>query len=297
MCNNHLVFLAMVLFCLSFGHGLFAQEKTITINKVINKEFPLLPDDELTVVGEKATVLISGWQKNFAQIKITFSSTHADKKIATQELDFMRYAIIREKHNVEIRNAFILPPSTDYIQGKLEVSIEIMMPASISLSLTNRYGNTSISQLSGNVITNLAFSDMDIRAVHGTLTLLSSYSEVHGYDIAVSSLRSQDEQSQIFMDLKSGAYSFNSKHSDLNLNLNNIHSLTIESSRTNVTIHPAHFEGYNYKLISKDGKISLPESYVKGIRKQGKENSFTTTINPALPTIHVITSFNNINIQ
>jgi hypothetical protein len=297
MHNYRLVFLVTVCTLLSVGYDLLAQQKTTTINKVINKELILLPDDELNVIGEKATIHISGWQKNFAQIKITFSSTHVDKEIATQELEFMQYAITREKHNVEVRNAFILPASTDYIRGKLEVSIEVMMPAANSLSLTNRYGNTSVSQLSGKVNTNVEFSDMDIRAVNGVVTLQSSYSEVHGYDMAVSSLHSQDEQSQISMDLKSGAYIFNSKHSDLDLTINNIQSLKVESSRTKVTIHLSRLESYNYRLTSKDGKISLPEPYAKGIRKQGKADSFTTTINPALPTVHVTTTFNRINIQ
>jgi hypothetical protein len=277
-------------------HNLAAQQSE-TVTKTVTKQLPLSAEDVLNVVGEKATIHINGWDKDYVLLKITFYATHASKKIATQELAFMHYAITREKSSIEVRNAFILPPATDYIQSKLDVIIELSVPAAAWLSVSNKYGNTDLRELSGKITINLEFSDLDLSSISGTLSMKCAYSEIHGQDISVSSLKCEDEKSQIFMGISTGASVFNSKHSDLDLTLKTIRSLKIESSRTNITISPEHFDLYNYALVNKEGRIYLPAPYAQQVKKEGKQNSLSLITNPPKPLIQITTTYNTITLK
>jgi hypothetical protein len=278
------------------GYNLAAQQSE-TVTKTVTRQLPLSPEDVLNVVGEKATIHIKGWDKDYAALKITFHATHGSKKMAAQELEFMHYAITREKNNIEIRNAFILPSATDYIRSKLEVVIELSVPAAGRLSVSNKYGNADLRELSGKINIILEFSDLDLNNISGTLAMKCAYSEVHGQNISVSSLTCEDEKSQIFMDASTGSLLFNSKHSDLDLTLKTIRSLKIESSRTNITINPENFALYNYRLENKEGKIYLPAPYAQQVKKEAKQTSFSLITNPPKPLIQITTTYNTITLK
>jgi hypothetical protein len=296
MSINSTVFLITAFAFVFTGYNLAAQQVE-TVTKTVTKQLPLSTEEVLNVAGEKATIHVKGWDKKYALLKITFQATHASKKIATQELEFMHYAITCEKSNIEIRNAFILPPATDYIQSKLEVVIELSVPAACQLSVSNKYGNAHLSKLSGRININLEFSDLDMSNISGTLAMKCAYSEVHGQDLSVSSLKCDDEKSQIFMGVSGGALLFNSKHSDLDLTLKTIRSLRIESSRTNITISTGHFALYNYRLVNKEGKIYLPAPYDQQVNKEGKQNSLSLITNPPKPFIQITTTYNTITLK
>src|SRR5688572_24948279 len=85
-------------------------------SKTISKSIVLSPGDVFIITGEKASITLSGWDKDHISVKITFSAGHTDKIIATKELEYMHYALSRDKNAVELRNAFILPSKTDRLQ-------------------------------------------------------------------------------------------------------------------------------------------------------------------------------------
>jgi hypothetical protein len=151
--------------------------------------------------------------------------------------------------------------------------------------------------LSGDININLEFSDLDLTGISGTLAMKCAYSEVHGQGISVSSLKCEDEKSQIFMDVSGGTLLFNSKHSDLDLTLKTIQSLKIESSRTNITLSPEHFDLYNYMLVNKEGKIYLPASYTQQVKREGKQTSLSLITNPPKPLIQITTTYNTITLK
>jgi hypothetical protein len=294
-CNLVLLFITIGL--TGIHQNLTAQPSNETISKVITKDFPCAPSDIFTVAGEKATIHVTGWKNNYIQARITFSSTHPDKAIASHELDFMRYSLSREKNMIELRNTFILPSSKDYIQSKLEVIIELKVPLRNQLSVTNKYGNVEISNMTGKTSVYLEFSDINLADISGEVTLQAYYSEVRGHNIHVSSFKCRDEESRVIMDVSSGHYTFNSKHSGLDLTLRDILALKIDSKNTDITITPIRFDTYQYTLENKEGKIYIPAEYSNQLKKEGKRNTFLITGKPSKPLVQISTTFNTITIN
>lgn len=297
MHKYRIITLSLVTFLLSTSHELAGQQKSEAVSKVVSKDLKVHSADALYVIGEKANIHVTGWKNSYISLKITFSATHTDNKIALRELDFMKYSVSRENNVIELRNAFILPSSQDQIQSKLEVTMDLMVPSNNGLSLTNKYGNIEISKMTGKVIAKLEFSDMTLNSINGEIILNAAYSEIRGYDIAVNSLTCDAEKSQVSLDLSNGIYKFNSRHSDLDLTLKDIRSLTVSASRTNITVRPLQFESYDFKLLNKEGKIYAPIRYSNQIKSEGKQNSLLKTSVPAKPLIQITTNFNTITIK
>ncbi len=274
-----------------------AAQKRETISKKISKDLTLQAGDVLKLAGEKANIRVTEWNKAFAQLIITFSATHTDNKTAQKELAYMQYAVTREKNIIEIRNGFILPSSVDRILSRLEVSIEVIVPAQTSVIITNKYGDAVVTKLSGNLDATLQFSDLDLHELQGSVKLLCYYSEVHGRAIKTTSFISEDEKSRIFLNLLSGAATFNSRHSDLDITVSQITSLTIDAVRTNVTVHTHRTDAFDYHLSNKEGKLYVPDEYSSKIKQNGKQLTLMTTSKPPKSLINITTSFNTLTIQ
>ncbi|HEY3404726.1 MAG TPA: hypothetical protein VGK59_15155 [Ohtaekwangia sp.] len=266
------------------------------VSRNISKTIALQTSDVLSIKGEKAYIRLTGWDKPHAALKITFSAEHPDKAVAQAELEYIHYSLSREKNIVELQNAFLLPSRIDRIQSRVNVSFELMVPRKATLSVYNRYGDTEIRDVSGTLSLNLEFSDLLLDHVSGKINVRSSYSDIRGQALSPASFTSDDEESKYVLTLDNGSYRFNSRHSDLDLTLGNIQSLSVNAAHTDITIQPANYLLYNYQLVSREGKIFVPRQ-LNAVIKENNQSRFVLTHAPANPLIDIKTTFNTITLQ
>lgn len=290
--------LITVLFILTgFDQQMLAQPAYQTATRSFTKHITCSPSTTFSVYAEKAFIVVTGWNNNYIQARIRFSAFHPDKRIAEKELAYMQYAVAREQDLVELRNIFKLPASVDQIQSKLEIKMELMVPAKIKLQVTNKYGNINMAQLSGNTQVNISFGDLRLTGMAGQVKIGADYSDVRGTRINTTSLNCLDEKSKISLDLEGGNYSFTSKHGDIDLALHKISALTITSTRSDITIRPQEIDACRYKITSSGGSLYLPDKYAGRVRKKGNQMSLTTTGSTTLPLLLVNATFNTVTIK
>jgi hypothetical protein len=287
--------LSLLLSGLTISAG--AQDATQTVTKSFTQNINCTAGTLFSITAEKATLTITGWANNYIQARISFFASHPDKKIAQQELDYMQYAISKEKDLVELINIFKLPANVEYIKSKLEVRMELMVPAKNKLQVTNKYGEVNISRLTGNIQVNIAFGNLYFTDVTGNVVMNANYSDVRGTQINAPSLNCTDERSKISLDLESGNYSFQSKHSDIDLGIKKISALNIKANRTDITIRPQHIDDCRYKITSTDGMLYLPAKYTSRLIKKGNQTFFTTTGANTMPLLAVSANFNSVTIK
>jgi hypothetical protein len=99
------------------------------------------------------------------------------------------------------------------------------------------------------------------------------------------------------MALNGGNYTFISKYGELDLAIQQIHALNIESTRTDITIHPEDIDACRYKILTRDGMLYLPERYSARLIKKDKQTSFTTTGASTMPLLGITASFNSVTIK
>jgi hypothetical protein len=289
----------LVLFLLLAGSGTMAkaQSDNQTVTKSFTQNINCTAATLFSITAEKANLTVTGWANNYIQARISFFASHPDRKIALQELDYMQYAISKEKDLVELINIFKLPATVEHIKSKLEVKMELMVPAKNKLQVTNKYGEVNISRLSGNIEVNIAFGNLYFTDITGNIVMNANYSDVRGAQLNTPSLTCTDERSKIALDLESGSYSFQSKHSDIDLGIKKINALNIKASRTDITIRPQHIDDCRYKITSTDGQLYLPSKYTGHLIKKGNQTSFTTTGANTMPLLAVSANFNSVTIK
>jgi hypothetical protein len=142
-----------------------------TVTRSVSKTIQLAPDDVFSISGEKATINLKGWDKNYAELKIIFTAEHKDREVAAKEVEYMHYSLSRERKTVELRNAFLLPSDADHIQSRIKVVMELMVPSKNTFSIDNKYGDAVIRDLSGKVSIVLEFCDLILNNVSGQINI------------------------------------------------------------------------------------------------------------------------------
>ena len=197
-----------------------AQPGMQTVTRSVVKNITCTPATIFSVNAEKASMVVTGWNNNYIQVRISFFARHSDPAVANRELSYMQYAIITEKDYTELRNIFKLPVAVDHIQSKLEIKMELMVPVKSKLQLTNKYGDISLVQLSGNIQVGLSFCDLRLTDIAGHVIMNAGYSDIRGNLINTASLSCTDEKSKIALDLDGdGDFSFLSKYGDIDLSI------------------------------------------------------------------------------
>jgi DUF4097 and DUF4098 domain-containing protein YvlB len=275
-----------------------AQTDMQTATRTVTKNIICTPATLFSVNAEKVSMVVTGWNNNYIQVRISFFAHHPDLAVATRELSYMQYAIATEKDYVELRNIFKLPAIVDHIQSKLEIKMELMIPAKNKLQLVNKYGDINLVQLSGNIQVNLSFGDLRLTDIAGHVVVASGYSDIRGNLINSASLNCTDEKSKISLDLDGGGnYSFLSKHGDIDLGIKKINALTIKSNRSDITIRPQNLDACRYKIISTDGTLYLPVKYTGRLVKKGNQTSFNAAGSASQPLLTVTAAYNSVTIK
>jgi hypothetical protein len=251
----------------------------------------------LVIHAEKASITITGWEKEYIGVRLDFTASHPDKKTALEELNYMQFMLAKEGDQVELRNYFKLPATVDHIKSKLVAKMELMVPSKNKLQVTNKYGDLQIRQVSGALKLDMSYGDIQLQDIGGAVTVRAAYSELRGSGISAPSFQCTDETSTIVLGLDAGNYSFTSKHGNIDLRLKNIGALNITANRSDITIHPHNVDACRYKVFNTAGKLYLPEKYMSRVHKKGNQFSFITNGAASLPLLAINANYNSVTIK
>jgi hypothetical protein len=294
MHNRITTLLAVLLACAGPPLAAHAQE---TVTKTTTQQIPLKPGDQLQMSLEKATVRVVGWDKRYADMHITLTATHSDRRTAARELAYMQYAVARDGNVVTLQNAYILPAGIDAIHSKLGVTIELHIPATQALTVKAKYSNITLQHTAGNANANLEFSDLDLTDVGGTLTLTAAFSEIRSEAQYATTFKSDDNNCQYALQIKEGNATFKSRHSQIDLTVQSLRGLTIDAEHTDVTLRGTPAAGYIYDIVNRSGKIYAPATYERYRQQDTKRATLQTPAEAGKPSIHIHTTYNAITIH
>jgi hypothetical protein len=295
MHNRITILLAVLLACA--GPPLTAEAQQETATKTAKQQITLSPGDHLQLDLEKANVRLVGWERKHVELRIVFSATHANRTMANRELRYMQYAIAREGNTIALRNTFILPPGVDVIHSKLDVSIELNMPAAQVLSLRAKYSTITLQHTSGTTQANLEFSDLELVDVGGALSLKAVFSEIRSESLHPTSFKSEDASCQFVLQVTGSSPVFKSRHSQIDLTAQNIQCLTMDAEHTDITLRGTSLSAYSYDIANRGGKIYMSTAYERYRQQDAKRSLLQTPPEANKPHIHIHTTFNSITIQ
>jgi hypothetical protein len=232
---------------------IFAEEVT----KEFHKEYNAGANTTLNIENKFGDVVIQTWDKDQIMIDVKITVNHPSQEKAQKYLDQIDVSFSENGALVSAKTVIDNNFSFSGWGGdskKFRIDYDIKMPASSALALVNKYGNTDIDELHGQVVLDVKYGDINAgKLTRGNVKPLNSISLAYGK-------ASIDEAGWLDMNLryvgnftidKAQALLIDSKYSKLelgevssivadskydNLKIDKINNLVLENAYTNVKI-------------------------------------------------------------
>lgn len=251
------------------------------------KEVAYRPGRVLSLELEKAHVSVTGWDKNHYAFEILLNSKHKDPDQAVKELGYLKYDLHTDGDTVHFSNDFVSGEAFQKIQGMLNIELIIKAPESSQITITNAYGSTQVSNMSGPVSLKGKFVDTQVNSCQSELSLIAVF----------GSNKITDQSGDLFIDLSrvdltgnliNGKVKGQASYGTIHLMRLSSPEVDIEARRTAFTLElDTPIEHYSYDLSTDLGNIFLEGSMdlkksSKWVSKgtSGAEIRITTTLSP-----------------
>ncbi|MCX6285671.1 MAG: DUF4097 family beta strand repeat-containing protein [Bacteroidetes bacterium] len=198
--------------------GLAIGMKGASINeytRVIKKEFSVSPDAQLTISNKFGGIHCSNWDKNVVGIEVKVVVDATNDNTAAKMLEKINVNFNSTTSLVEVTTVFDEMNTSG--RNRFQVDYTINLPSSMSLDLSNKFGDIYINEASGKTRINLSYGSLDVNKLNNSDNLIDlkfcNSAKVRSIKGAVINLK----YSTLDIDY-AGSLRLDSKFSNLNAN-------------------------------------------------------------------------------
>jgi len=141
---KHLRYIFLLLIVFQFAPFVTNASQKKGIKKVIKKEFPVQQDAKLKLNNLFGDITCTIWDKNEIAVEVTISVETSSEQ--TAEKIFSKVDIYSNSSESYVDVATKLAKNMNS-SGNFSIDYQVMMPASVSLDLTNKFGDVMIQEL------------------------------------------------------------------------------------------------------------------------------------------------------
>jgi hypothetical protein len=201
--------------------------------KVIKKDFTINPDAQLVVDNSFGRVHCSNWDKNQIQVEVTITVEASDQKAAEKIMDKISIDLNGSASLVVAKT--VMGDGGNKGRNRLTVDYMIYMPTTVSLDVTNKFGDIYINEFSGKGKINLSYGNLEANKFGNSDNLI---------DIKFGKANVKSIQGAVL----------NLKYSDMDLDYAG--SLRLDAKYSNLTANKVIALNVNYE----GGKFSMENS-------------------------------------
>lgn len=140
--------------------------------KNYSKSYSVNSNDKLALDNKYGRVNINTWNKNEIKVDVQIKASASDDETARKLIEAISVSDSKDGNTVSFRTNFGNGNSSIWNlfnnmndRHRAEVNYTVYMPSTMSLDLRNRYGSTSLPDLSGRVTINNAYGSLVARAL------------------------------------------------------------------------------------------------------------------------------------
>lgn len=140
--------------------------------KNYSKSYSVNGNDKLALDNKYGRVSINTWNKNEVKVDVQIKASASDDETAQKLIDGISISDSKDGNTVSFRTNFGNGNSSIWNlfnnmndRHRAEVNYTVYMPSTMSLDLRNRYGSTSLPNLSGKVTIDNAYGSLVARAL------------------------------------------------------------------------------------------------------------------------------------
>lgn len=266
----------------------WGQTTVEVITKTVKDQFVIRPNQTLKVEGNAAAISIQSWDRQEVQVTMKLISKGLERSVAEEELRYQQYIIDKSNNAHIIRNYLLLPKGLDKLSTIQETVIELRVPSSLLMSVSNKFGSTKVGNVAGIIEIHNEYGELSLESVNGELRVNSNFGDLKMTDF-VGVLKGTLQHSKVDIQGFSGSADIRSKLGDMNWSgVNESAELKLSAEQSNVSFDKTATKAYFWKLRTKYGFIQFP----------GMDPGKNLTIGEdELPLIEVSTDFGEITIK
>lgn len=209
---------------------------------------------EITIVGEKASISVRGWNGNHIKTILRPVARNMDKDIAISDLKYIGFYADQEGDKLVVRSFF--KGNAEKVKSNLSIEIEMLVPNGIPLAITNFYGSVIVENIF-NADVDVSFGSIKMKDIKQSGRIVSRYSDIEGINMN-GMLDIHSEKSDIILKGLNAATEVSSSYGKAEIELIGNSPVTIHGFRTTIEIGVDDFEKFNYRLSAREGEIILP---------------------------------------
>ncbi len=259
--------LLMLVLLLGNGQQLMAQKKVQVVTKTISQKLDQKLDSGIVVEGKKASVSVTGWEKDYTLVEIDLISKHANVDVALSELEYIQYVISKTDTHYKLKNSFFSKSGKTRIKSSLSVAYRIFVPMNTKVQVADQYGEVKLVNLFGQVSLDVEFCEVNFERLFGSLQVKSEYGEFIGKDFDAT-FDMKSKKTEISLTGFAGKVSLDNNYGDISLKPSAmLQSLEVESRHGKVDLEVNTMDAFNYSVEVNSSYIDLPNTesaFVKG---------------------------------
>jgi hypothetical protein len=275
-----------------------AQQKIQVVTKTITRNLDLKKNTQLRISGEKAKIVLKGWNKPYIGLTLKLTGKHPERQVAEKDLEHLQF-YIRQNGNVhDLGNYFLVEKGGAQIRANLKAEYEIWLPDYIPVTLVCKFGEVSLENTKSKFDLNLEYTALTLNKVEGEMTINSLFSDIKSQNTNLT-LKCKAEKADLDFAAASGAYQFQNNYGQIRFSsAEGLLNLNIQASRTSITLFTKSFEDYNYDLVTTNANLALPTSVKLQPRSgAGGKTTFLHVSGKNKPAIKILTTYSPIIIS
>jgi Putative adhesin len=140
------------IFMMFTNYGIYAQENQVS--KTYHQEYPVSNNSSLLIDNKYGSIDVKNWNENKITIDVIVKLENHNKDKAKKQLDQIKVEISQEGNEIKAitdmdENFFTGHGWFNSDNRELTINYTINMPASLDVTLKNKYGDIFINELSG----------------------------------------------------------------------------------------------------------------------------------------------------
>ncbi len=156
-----------ILFLCLFSLQSFADDNMVDREKKITKSYAVSANDKLSIENEYGAVNINTWEKNEVSVEIVVKSSAKSDSKAQEILESVSISDTKTGGAIYLKTIL---KSGSYRSGKQTLTIDylVYMPASLQLSIVNKFGNVNLPSLASQLQIKVSYGNIKAAKLTGS---------------------------------------------------------------------------------------------------------------------------------
>lgn len=208
----------------------------------------------LQILGEKATIKITGKDQQKIELKVTLVAKHKDQETALNDLKHIRFLSQKEGTKLILKNFY--ETTNRKIESNLSIVYELIVPEALSVQLQNLYGSVTLLNLSGLKTIDVSFGRLDLQNIAGNSQVQLKYCDLTAKEVT-GKFNGFMSKSDALISNCSASVNLNLSYGNFKANLlKDCESVNITANRTEIELQTTSAD-YNLDLKTTNSTVQV----------------------------------------